>query len=117
MAEHYAYLLEKNLVTPIFVRPRDGPPLSSFDPYKKCKHHFGAEGYTLEECSNLRHRIQDRIDNKLVLFDNMARPNVITNPLPPHQEGNMNTLSIVEERIPNFSSPSFPWKAMLWALA
>ncbi|KAK9996763.1 hypothetical protein SO802_021449 [Lithocarpus litseifolius] len=47
----------------------------------------------------------------------MARPNVITNPLPPHSEGNINVISSMEERIPNFSSPLFPWKAMLWALA
>ena len=78
---------------------------------------IGAEGHTLEECTNLRNRIQDLIDNKLVQFNNAAKPNVITNPLPPHQEGNVNAISIVEERIPNFSSSSFPWKAMLWALA
>ena len=29
----------------------------------------------------------------------------------------MNAISIVEERIPDFSSPLFPWKAMLRALA
>ena len=78
---------------------------------------IGAEGHTLEECTNLRNRIQDLIDNKLVQFNNAAKPNVITNPLPPHQEGNVNAISIVEERIPNFSSISFLWKAMLWALA
>ena len=68
----------------------------------------GSEGYTLEECTNLRNQIQDLIDNKLVQFNNAAKPNVITNPLPPHQEGNVNALSIVEERIPDFSSSSFP---------
>ncbi|KAL0010875.1 hypothetical protein SO802_005983 [Lithocarpus litseifolius] len=57
MAELYAYLLKKKLVTLLFARPRDGPPLSSFDPSKKCEHHFGAEGHTLEECTNLRHQI------------------------------------------------------------
>ena len=46
----------------------------------------------------------------------MVRLNVITNPLPSHQERNVNVISIVEERIPDFSSISFPWKAMLWAL-
>ena len=66
MAEVYAYLLEKKLVTLIFTRPRKGPPLSSFDQSNKCEHHFGAEGHTLEKCSNLRHRIQDLIDNKLI---------------------------------------------------
>ena len=65
----------------------------------------------------MRYQIQDLIDNKLIQFNNTAGPNVITNPLPPHLEGNVNTISIVEERIPDFSSPSFPWKAMLWALA
>ena len=79
--------------------------------------HFGAERHTLEECMHLRHRIQELIDNKLVQFDNTARLNVITNPLPPYLERNMNAISIVEERIPDFSSTSFPWKAMLWALA
>lgn len=54
MAELYAYLLEKKLVIPVFSRPRDGPPLPSFNLSKKCEHHFGAEEYTLEECTQLR---------------------------------------------------------------
>ena len=29
----------------------------------------------------------------------------------------MSAISTVEERILDFLSPSFPWKAMLWALA
>ena len=55
MAELYAYLLEKKLVTPIFAKPRVGPPLLGFDPSKKCEHHFRAEGHTLEEFVHLRH--------------------------------------------------------------
>ena len=47
----------------------------------------------------------------------MVGLNVITNPLPSHQERNVNVISIVEERILDFSSISFPWTAMLWALA
>ena len=46
----------------------------------------------------------------------MVGLNVITNPLPSHQERNVNVISIVEERILDFSSISFPWTAMLWAL-
>ena len=66
MVALYAYLLEKKLVTPVFARPRDSPPLLCFDPSKKCEHHFGAEGHTLEECAHLRHQIQDLINKKLV---------------------------------------------------
>ena len=48
---------------------------------------------------------QDLIDNKMIQFDNMAEPNVITNPLLPYTERNENAISIVEEKIPDFSSP------------
>jgi len=39
------------------------------------------------------------------------------NAQPYHLEGNVNAISIVDESIPDFSSPSLPWKAMFWALA
>ena len=41
----------------------------------------------------------------------------MTNPLTPHQEGNVNAIFIMKERILDFSSPSFPLKVVLWALA
>lgn len=80
MANQYAYLLEKKLVTPMFVRLRDGPPLPSFNLSKKCKHHFRAKRHTLEECTQLRNFIQDLINNKLIQFDNAVGPNVIPSP-------------------------------------
>ena len=75
------------------------------------------KGHTLEGCIPLRLWIQDLIDNKLIQFENTLGLDVITNPLPPHPERNVNAISIVEERIIDFSSPSFPWKDMLWVLA
>ena len=113
MADLYAYLLKGKLVTPMFARPREGLPSLGFNSSKKCEHHFGAKGKTLEECYQLRDHVQDLIDNKLIQFDKAAAPNIITNLLPPHQERNVNAIITVEERVPNFSSPSFPWKAML----
>ena len=103
-------------MTPLFQRPREGPLPPGFEPSNKCEHHYGAEGHSLEECFELRDRVQDLMDNKLIQFDNSAAPNMITNPLPPHQEGNVNAIITVEEKVPDFSSSSFPWKAMLRAL-
>ena len=100
----------------MFQRPREGPSSPNFKLSKKCEHHFRAEGHTLEECLHLRDRVQDLIENKLIQFDNAATLNIINNPLPPHQKGNVNALIMVEERVPDFSSSSFPWKAMLRAL-
>ena len=112
MADLYTYLLERKLVTPMFARPRESPPSPSFDLSKKCEHHFRAEGHTLEECYQLKDHVQDHIDNKLIQLNNAATPNIITNPLPSHQEGNVNATITMEERVPDFSSPSFPLKAM-----
>ena len=89
----------------VFMKLRDDPYPPGFDSSKKCEHHVGAKGHTLEECVQLRYQIQDLIDNKMIQFDNMAEPNVITNPLLPYTERNENAISIVEEKIPDFSSP------------
>ena len=64
MANLYAYLLERKLVTTIFLRPREGPSLPNFDLSKKYEHHFGVEGF--EECYHLKDHVQDLIDNKLI---------------------------------------------------
>ena len=77
MANLYAYLLERKLVTPLFLRPRKGPS-PGFDPSKKCEHHFGAEGHTLEECFQLRDCVKDLLDNKLIQFNNATALNIIT---------------------------------------
>ena len=87
LADLYAYLLERKLMTPVFYRPREGLLAPSFDLSKKCEHHFGAERHTLEECYHLKDRIQDLIDNKLIQFNNAATSNIVTNPLPPPPSG------------------------------
>ena len=48
LANLYAYLLERKLVTPVFYRSREGPLALGFDPSKKCEHHFRVEEHTLE---------------------------------------------------------------------
>jgi len=57
IVELYIYVLEKKLVTPLFMRSRDNPSLANFDPSKKCENLFEVEGHTLEECWQMRNRI------------------------------------------------------------
>ena len=66
MVDLYAYLLERKLVTSMFARPKEGPLPLGFNSSKKCEHHFGDEWHTLKECYQLRNRVQDLIDNKLI---------------------------------------------------
>ena len=57
MTDLYTYLLERKIVTPIFSRPREGPPLPNFNLSKKCEHHFGAEVHTFEKCYHLKDHV------------------------------------------------------------
>ena len=70
----------------------------------------GTEGHTLEECTNLRNQIQDLIDNKLVQFNNAAKPNVITNLLP----SKAMLWALAQESqiiLKNIRAPGFDWEA------
>ena len=66
MADLYAYLLERKLVTSLFRRVREGPFPLGFDLSKNFEHHFGVEGHALEECFYLKDCVQDLIDIKLI---------------------------------------------------
>ena len=71
----------------LFRSPRVPPnPLPrSYNAEEYCEYHQGA-GHKTDMCKNLRHRIQDLIDSKLILPP-MPGSNITTNPLPNHQAG------------------------------
>ena len=48
----------------------------------------------MENCQQLRHRVQDLIDHGILKFEGF--PNITTNPLPNHPEGNVNMNEIEE---------------------
>jgi hypothetical protein len=60
-----------------------------------CDFHFGEVGHAVENCQQLRHRVQDLIDHGILKFEGL--PNITTNPLPNHPEGNVNMIEIEEE--------------------
>ena len=49
----------------------------------------------MENCNQLRHRVQDLIDHGVLKFEGL--PNITTNPLPNHPEGGVNMVKIEEE--------------------
>ena len=56
-----------------------------YDPSKRCAYHSGVVGHDTEKCITLQHKIQDLIDNEVVIVA-QAPSNVNTNPLPKHKE-------------------------------
>uniref|UniRef100_A0A2N9GTJ6 Reverse transcriptase/retrotransposon-derived protein RNase H-like domain-containing protein n=1 Tax=Fagus sylvatica TaxID=28930 RepID=A0A2N9GTJ6_FAGSY len=76
---------EKSLISPVVPRPYNGPQRRDFNPNSTCDFHFGEVGHTVENCGQLKHRVQDLIDHGVLKFEGL--PNITTNPLPNHPEG------------------------------
>ena len=60
-----------------------------YKPEQRCAYHSNSVGHDTEDCINLKHKIQDLIDQEVVSLQ-PAAPNVNTNLLPNHGGGNIN---------------------------
>jgi hypothetical protein len=109
LMELYPILIEKNLISPVVPRPYNGPQRRDFDQNSTCDFHFGEVGHTVNNCQQLRHRVQDLIDHGILKFEGL--PNITTNPLPNHPEGGVNMVEI-EER----GEERIAWRRLFYTL-
>uniref|UniRef100_A0A2N9J9Q5 Integrase catalytic domain-containing protein n=1 Tax=Fagus sylvatica TaxID=28930 RepID=A0A2N9J9Q5_FAGSY len=109
MTELYPILIEKSLISPIVPKPYGGPQRRDFNPNSACDFHFGEVGHTVENCGQLRHRVQDLIDHGVLKFEGL--PNITTNPLPKHPEGGVNMVEIEEG-----NEESIAWRRLFYTL-
>uniref|UniRef100_A0A2N9F828 Retrotransposon gag domain-containing protein n=1 Tax=Fagus sylvatica TaxID=28930 RepID=A0A2N9F828_FAGSY len=106
---------EKNLISPVVPRPYTGPQRKDYNPNSTCDFHFGEVGHTVENCNQLRHRVQDLIDHGVLKFEGL--PNITTNPLLNHPKGGVNMVEIEEEGDqPNRASDSISWRRLFHTL-
>ena len=62
-----------------------------YRPNQRCSYHSNSFGHDIEDCINLKQKIQDLIEQEVVSLQ-PAAPNVITNPLLNHGGGNVNMI-------------------------
>jgi hypothetical protein len=55
LTELYPILIEKSLISPIILRPYNGPQRRDFNQNLICDFHFGEVGHSVENCQHLRH--------------------------------------------------------------
>uniref|UniRef100_A0A2N9J6F4 Reverse transcriptase domain-containing protein n=1 Tax=Fagus sylvatica TaxID=28930 RepID=A0A2N9J6F4_FAGSY len=108
-AKLYPILIEKSLISPIVPKPYSGPQRRDFNPNSACDFHFGEVGHTVENCGQLRHRVQDLIDHGVLKFEGL--PNITTNPLPKHPEGGVNMVEVEEG-----NEESIAWRRLFYTL-
>jgi hypothetical protein len=115
LTQLYPILIEKNLISPIVPRPYNGPQRRDFDQNLTCDFHFREVGHAVENCQQLKHRVQDLIDHGILKFEGL--PNITTNPLPNHPKGNVNMIEIeeVDDRF-GLTSDQASWKHLFHTL-
>jgi hypothetical protein len=74
MDELYPRLLEKRLISPVFLKQS---PHLLHDSSKKCEFHFGRPGHSLEDCHALRNKVQDLVDHGILRINEGSTPSVI----------------------------------------
>jgi hypothetical protein len=74
MDELYPRLLEKRLISPVFLKQS---PHLLHDSSKKCEFHFGRPGHSLEDCHALKNKVQDLVDHGILRINEGITPSVI----------------------------------------
>ncbi|KAK4722188.1 hypothetical protein R3W88_012421 [Solanum pinnatisectum] len=67
-----------------------------YKPDQRCAYHSNNVGHDTEDCINLKHKIQDLIDQKVVSLQTVE-PNVNSNPLPNHGGVTINMIETDED--------------------
>lgn len=74
MDELYPRLLEKRLISPVFLKQS---PHLLHDSSKKCEFHFGRPGHSLEDCHALKSKVQGLVDHGILRINKGSTPSVI----------------------------------------
>ena len=83
MDELYPRLLEKRLISPVFLKQN---PHLLHDSSKNCEFHFGRPGHLLEDCHALKNKVQDLVDHGILRINEGSTPSVIIAWPPEHRK-------------------------------
>ncbi|CAI8593189.1 unnamed protein product [Vicia faba] len=78
----------KSLALPIGALP------PRYDANARCEYHANSLGNTIEKCWAFRHKVQDLLNSQDITFD---KPNIKTNPMPPHGGPVVNEIEVVTD--------------------
>ncbi|XP_058746081.1 uncharacterized protein LOC131618951 [Vicia villosa] len=95
-AQLLAHLLHHELVQ---LRTMGPPPAKlppNYDANAHCEFHSGAAGHDIEHFIGFMHKVQDLLDSKAIEFTPTQGPNVVQNPMPPHETHAANAIEVVE---------------------
>ena len=77
---------------PLAPPPGALPP--RYDTNARCEYHANSPGHTLEKCWAFKHKVQDLLEAQDITFE---KPNVKSNPMPPHGGPTINAIEVVTD--------------------
>ncbi|XP_055800430.1 uncharacterized protein LOC129869872 [Solanum dulcamara] len=99
IAEPYAQLFERLRIAGV-LQPVEGklpdPIPYNFDGNKRCAYHSGIQGHDTEDCYGLKNQVETLIRRGIIKCT-PTPPNVNNNPLPNHENREVNMISLEEE--------------------
>ncbi|KAG5590830.1 hypothetical protein H5410_041344 [Solanum commersonii] len=106
IAEPYAQLFERLRIVGV-LQPVEGklpyPIPRNFNENKRCAYHSGIQGNDTEDCYSLKNQIESLIKRGVIKYT-PAPPNVNNNPLPNHDNREVNMLTLDDE----YKGPDYP---------
>lgn len=78
------HLLQLKLVNMMGMPPSSERLPAGYNPNARCEFHFGAICHDVENCWDLKYKVQELLDSKAIQFTLENEPNVIQNPMPAH---------------------------------
>ena len=91
----YERLAAARYIHPLGPKPMDVNS-KFYKPDKRCAYHSNNVGHDTEDCINLKHKIQDLIDQEVVSLQPVA-PNINTNLLPNYENSHINMIKMDED--------------------
>ena len=67
-----------------------------YKPDQRCAYHSNSVGHDTEDCINLKHKIQESVNQEVVSLQTVA-PNVNNNPLPNYGGVNINMIEMDDD--------------------
>ncbi|XP_059277557.1 uncharacterized protein LOC132031603 [Lycium ferocissimum] len=96
LAQLFERLKAAGVIQPIEGKILDPIP-RWFDGSKHCAYHSGVAGHDTEDCYGLKNKIEALIKEGAIQITG-ARPNVDNNPLPTHENANVNMVTVEEDK-------------------
>lgn len=87
------YLIKGGLIVPKELRPVIPSYPPGFDVNARFDFHVGAQGHSNEDCNIFKHKVQDLLDSRVIVFTPQGQ-NILHTPTPPCEDTSTMSLSV-----------------------